>query len=343
MKRYPDKSHQRRKKREPAEKAAAADQLLNVEEALKRQQDQLDRLSQQGISSQSQRHMVEAAFDGTGALSNEKSSVASTQLQDGDDDALTTAPPKRYPVDDITESTTCELKVQVMNLRVTVAVGMAVPIAPKPTWHCRPVPKEYAFVTVDDVKQDFEELKLDHPAGEDRDLIELGEAKGGIVVWPKEHIMLPNYVPLRLPTPQSSNPPLPPPHHSPTQPSPSPPHHSAQPSPPPPQPSSSPPQSSPSSEPQRLKQKYTKRGSTTSSSKSTFRSPKRKLSPLPRVPRKNMKKLPCEKTDEEIAVAADAYYEKWKIDMANKKRPKPTEPFFLVTAEDKAKAIALKI
>jgi hypothetical protein len=129
MKRYPDKSHQRRQEREAAEKAAAADRLRNVEEALKRQQDQLNRLSQQGISSQSQRHMVEAAFDGTGALSNKKSSVASTQLEDGDDDALTTAPPKRYPVDDITESTACELKVQVMNLRVMAAVGMAVPIA----------------------------------------------------------------------------------------------------------------------------------------------------------------------------------------------------------------------
>jgi hypothetical protein len=35
---------------------------------------------------------------------------------------------------------------------------------------------------VDDVKQDFEELKLDHPAGEDRDLTELGEAKGGTIV-----------------------------------------------------------------------------------------------------------------------------------------------------------------
>jgi hypothetical protein len=80
MKRYPDKSHHRRKEREAAEKAAAADRLHNVEEALKRQHDQLDRLSQQGISGQSQRHMVEAAFDGTSALSNKKSSVASTQL-----------------------------------------------------------------------------------------------------------------------------------------------------------------------------------------------------------------------------------------------------------------------
>jgi hypothetical protein len=50
------------------------------------------------------------------------------------------------------------------------------------------------LVVVDDVKQDFEELKLDHPAGEDRELTELGEAKGGTVVWPKEHIVLPNYV-----------------------------------------------------------------------------------------------------------------------------------------------------
>jgi hypothetical protein len=104
-------------------------------------------------------------------------------------------------VDDITESTACELKVKVMNLRVTVAVGMAVPIAPNTTWHCRPVSKGYTIVTVDDVKQDFEELKLDHPAGEDRDLTELEESKGGTIVWPKEHIVLPNYVPPRPPTP----------------------------------------------------------------------------------------------------------------------------------------------
>jgi hypothetical protein len=56
-----------------------------------------------------------------------------------------------------------------------------------------------------------------------------------------------------------------------------------------------------------------------------------------------MKKLPCEKTDEEIVVAADAHYEKWKIVMTTKKKPKPTEPFFPVTVEDKAKAAVLKI
>jgi hypothetical protein len=57
-----------------------------------------------------------------------------------------------------------------------------------------------------------------------------------------------------------------------------------------------------------------------------------------------MKKLPYEKTYEEIAAAADAHYQQWKTDMANKKKPKPTEPLiFPVTAEDKAKAAALKI
>jgi hypothetical protein len=91
--------------------------------------------------------MVEAAFYGTGALSNKKSSVASTQLQDSDDDALMMAPPKCYPVDDITESIACELKVQVMNLRVMAAVSMAIPIAPNATWHCRLVPKGYAVDT----------------------------------------------------------------------------------------------------------------------------------------------------------------------------------------------------
>jgi hypothetical protein len=57
-----------------------------------------------------------------------------------------------------------------------------------------------------------------------------------------------------------------------------------------------------------------------------------------------MKKLPYEKTDEKITTAADAHYQQWKTDMANKKEPKPMEPLiFSVTAEDKAKAAALKI
>ena len=81
--------------------------------------------------------MVEVAFDATGP-SNRKSSVASTELQAGDDDALTVAP-LRYPVDDITESTPCELTVKVVNIDMKVAVGYALPIGSKPTFHCRSV------------------------------------------------------------------------------------------------------------------------------------------------------------------------------------------------------------
>ena len=79
---------------------------------------------------------------------------------------MTTDPPRCYPVDDITESTPCELKVVLANLRLTVAVGMALPIGPNPTYHCSPVPKGYAVVTVDEVGKDYEELKLHYPAGE---------------------------------------------------------------------------------------------------------------------------------------------------------------------------------
>ena len=134
--------------------------------------------------------MVEAAFEATGP-SNRKSSVASTELQAGDDDALTMAP-LRYPVDDITESTHCELTVKVVNITMKVAVGYALPIRAKPIFHCCPVPHGYAVVGVDEVVKGFEELKLDHPAGEDGEVVELGEAKKCTILWRKESIVLPN-------------------------------------------------------------------------------------------------------------------------------------------------------
>lgn len=64
-------------------------------------------------------------------------------------------------------------------ISMTVAVDIAVPIGPKPTFHCSPVPQGYVVVAVDEVMKDFEELMLDHPAGEDGELTELGEAKKG--------------------------------------------------------------------------------------------------------------------------------------------------------------------
>ena len=120
----------------------------------------------------------QGAFDGTAGQSmNRRSSVASTEVaatagDDHHDDALTMARP-RYPVDYITESTACELNVKVVNLDVKVAVGYALPLGPKRTYHCRPVPEGYAVVGVDEVvNPTFEALKLDHPAGEGGDHVE---------------------------------------------------------------------------------------------------------------------------------------------------------------------------
>jgi hypothetical protein len=46
--------------------------------------------------------------------------VASTDLPEDDDE-----PAIRYPVDDITESTSCELHVKIVNITMKVAVGYA--------------------------------------------------------------------------------------------------------------------------------------------------------------------------------------------------------------------------
>jgi hypothetical protein len=129
-----------------------------------------------------------------------KSSVASTDLLEDDDE-----PAIRYPVDDITELTPCELHVKVVNITMKVAVSYALPIGPNATYHYRPIPHGYVVAGVDEVMGGFEQLKLDHPAGEG-DLYELGEAKKTIVLRLKEYIVLPNWTP-RYPVRHPSPPP----------------------------------------------------------------------------------------------------------------------------------------
>jgi len=53
-----------------------------------------------------------------------------------------------------------------------------------------------------------------------------------------------------------------------------------------------------------------------------------------------MKKLPGEMTPEELEVSSKMSYEKWKTDVANKK--KPIEPLFPRTPEDHAACAKLK-
>jgi hypothetical protein len=111
----------------------------------------------------------------------------------------------RYPVDDITQQENCEMHVKFMNISVKVADGFALPCKAKGTYHYVPIPDGYAVVGVDEVVKEWEKLELEIPAGEDRELTELGEDKGNTILWRKEHIVLPDWTP-RPPTQQSSNP-----------------------------------------------------------------------------------------------------------------------------------------
>jgi len=250
---YPDKSHQRRKDLEAKDAREAADRLRNIEALLR---DHELRISQQeGPSSQSQRHVEEAP-----APSNRKSSVASTEVPVGDDDdALTTGHARRYPVDDITDSAPCDLIVKVKNIDMKVAVGIAIPIGSNPTFHCHPVPEGYAVVGVDQVmSEEFRGLKLDHPAGEDGEVLELGDATKDTILWRKDCIVIPGWTP--RPSNPEGNDPSPPPSPPPPSPArqaspPPPPLPSPQRQPPPPSPPSPPRQPSPPTVPPPQKRK----------------------------------------------------------------------------------------
>ena len=259
---------------------------------------------------------------GTGATpSNRKSSVASTQLLgDYDDDA----PPMMHPVDDITEMTPCELHVKVINnITIKATVGYVKPVGPEQTHHGRPVPRDYAVAGVDEVMNGFERVQLDYPEGEDGEVTELGDAKNLTILWLKEHIVFPNWTP-RPSTARSSHPASPPPQdqslaqrsssYSPPR-LPSPAHAST----PPRQPSP----------PTKSDQCSKKRRRTTAS-------PKRQLSPLPKVPNQNLPKLPYHCTIEETEEIAKGEYKAWK---SKKKAPK--EPDFPNTEEDKARALKM--
>jgi hypothetical protein len=109
---------------------------------LKRQQEQMDRISQQRASPRQEQ--ADPALDST-VPSMRKSSVGSTGVRA--DDALLA----RYPMDDIKERTNCELHQKMKNISKKVAVGVALPNAPEATIHGNPVPAGYARVGVDEV------------------------------------------------------------------------------------------------------------------------------------------------------------------------------------------------
>ena len=65
------------------------------------------------------------------------------------------------------------------------------PPSPGATFHCRPIPQGYVVVMVDDITQGFEELRLEHPTGDEE--TQLGLALKTSILWRKKHIKLLNF------------------------------------------------------------------------------------------------------------------------------------------------------
>jgi len=98
---------------------------------------------------------------------------------------------RRYPMDDITIPTACELHVKAKNFTALEAYGSALPVIPSGTIHGRTVPPGYSVVTVEQIVEasgENEKLEIDFVGG-DRERT-LGEALHGVILWRKAHIKL---------------------------------------------------------------------------------------------------------------------------------------------------------
>ena len=109
-----------------------------------------------------EKRIAEASPEAT-PPSQRRSSVASTELLQPEHVLTATA---RYPVDAITEVQNCHLMTQWINLKIKAAAGSVFPTKPGTTYHCQPIPEEYANVMVDEITEGFEDLPLDHPTDE---------------------------------------------------------------------------------------------------------------------------------------------------------------------------------
>jgi hypothetical protein len=93
-----------------------------------KQQQALDELKSQGTT-QPQQQLEHASGD----RSQRRSSVASTKVRADE------APMDRYPVDDISKKTNCEMHVPMKNISMKVVVGYVLPSGPEQRWHGREI------------------------------------------------------------------------------------------------------------------------------------------------------------------------------------------------------------
>jgi hypothetical protein len=227
-------------------------------------------------------------------------------------------------VDGIKESISCELHQRMKNISMKVEVGIALPCPPDARWHGHEILAGYAKVGVDEIVTGFHDMELDIPGPEDERT--LGEVLGGIILWDNNYIKLPGSAPRTTPPPSRRR--------SPTPPSPprSPPHdyghHNASPS------RSPPPDLGRPSPPPAAKETKRKRASKNAPSMSSKRRspPKRKLSPLPKVPHPNLPIRLYDRTPEENTRIAKEHYDA----QMKKKEPEPL-PEYTEKQKDYAK------
>lgn len=140
---------------------------------------------------QQQHPAIEAAANleiSPGSCSHRRSSVASTELPQGDVNELV-AENQRHPVDDITVRTKCELLYLVGKKLKYVADGYAEVPEEGGMLHCRPIPEGYAKVFVDRVTEERWE-DLDLPIELSPEESELRFAVHTWIAWPKHQIRL---------------------------------------------------------------------------------------------------------------------------------------------------------
>ena len=104
---------------------------------------------------QQQTEPAEPIVDAVG-LSQRKSSCVSTGLPaDTRIVAIDTTAEQHYPVDKITERTTCALQTCTKNLRFMVAYGSAMPTTRGELYHGQEIPARYAKFGVEEVCNDY--------------------------------------------------------------------------------------------------------------------------------------------------------------------------------------------
>ena len=242
-----------------------------------------------------------------GNVDEHRSSVASTGQQ------VNETAGQRYPVDDITVRSPCELLIQVRQKEKVVAQGIAEVPIDGGTIHGQTIPEGYARVQVDRVESGWEDLDLEIPGGDGE--TELGHALHTWICWAKRYIRLPQQLPQsersRPATPPITGPSMDqlfsPAANEPLMDWPSPPDTSE---PTPPQDSPVPP----------LKKKRTSNPSRAPPP------PRKKKSPKPRKEKPPPPKLPGEMTPEELQAASDATVAKYFADIREARKPKKKKP-----------------